>query len=427
MPPSRAVVAVCAAQTCAQIGAFGVAALLPTLIDEWSLSHTEAGWVGGIYYAAYTLAVPLLSSLTDRVDPRRIYLGSVALTALAFGGFAALATGFWSALAFRALMGVGWAGSYMPGLKALSDVAEGRQQSRAVAAHAAAVGISGALSFGVAGAVHTWLGWRWALVPGAVGAALAFAIVFVGLPARAPQAGGGAPSALLDFRPVLRNRSALAYSFAYAVHTWEMSALRAWVVAFLTFAAGRSAGAWTPLAPATVASLMGLLGVWASVWGNEAAIRIGRRRFVLGMLLASAAMAAGIGFSAALPYAGAAALVLVYAMLIWSDSSSLTAGSAGSAEPGRRGATLAVHSTLGYAGGFMGPLAFGVTLDLAGGAGVVGWGLAFGHVSLALLAGALAFVWLRPADLAGDRRAAAAGRMKERSAPLEVERRKGVE
>jgi predicted MFS family arabinose efflux permease len=414
---SRAVVAVCAAQTCAQIGAFGVAALVPTLIHEWSLSHTEAGWIGGIYYAAYTLAVPLLSSLTDRMDPRRIYLGSVALTALAFAGFAAQATGFWSALAFRALMGVGWAGSYMPGLKALSDVAEGRQQSRAVAAHAAAVGISGALSFGIAGAVNTWLGWRWALVPGAIGAALAFLIVLVGLPPRAPHGASGAPPALLDFRPVLRNRSALAYSLAYAVHTWEMSALRAWVVAFLTFAAGRSTGSWAPIAPATVASVMGLLGVWASVWGNEVAIRVGRRRFILGTLLTSAAMAAGIGFSAALPYAGAAALVLVYAMLIWSDSSSLTAGSAGSAEPGRRGATLAVHSTLGYAGGFLGPLAFGVTLDLAGGAGVLGWGLAFGHVTLALLAGTLAFVWLRPADLAGDRPAAAAARGAERSSP----------
>jgi hypothetical protein len=81
----------------------------------------------------------------------------------------------------------------------------------------------------------------------------------------------------------------------------------------------------------------------------------------------------------------------------------LTAGSAGSAEPGRRGATLAVHSTLGYAGGFLGPLALGVTLDLLGGASVVGWGVAFGHVTVALLLGALAFVWLRPADLAGDR------------------------
>jgi len=407
MMRTRGVVAVCAAQACAQIGAFSVAALIPTLIPAWSLTNTEAGWISGIYYAAYTLIVPLLSSLTDRVDPKRIYLGSVALTAVAFAGFAWAATGFWSALTFRALMGAGWAGSYMPGLKALSDCAEGPQLSRAVAAHAAAVGVSGALSFGVAGAVNAWLGWQWALVPGALGAALAFGLVLIGLPARPPRISTEHRGALLDFRPILRNQSALAYSLAYAVHTWEMSALRAWVVTFLTFAVAQSAGTWTQLAPATVASVMGLLGVGASLWGNELAIRLGRRRFILATMLASAGVAAVIGFSAALPYAGAATLVLVYAMLIWSDSSSLTAGSAGSAEPGRRGATLAVHSTLGYAGGFLGPLALGATLDLVGGASVIGWGLAFGHVSLAVLAGALAFVWLRPADLAGDRPAVA--------------------
>jgi MFS family permease len=407
---NRGVLAMCAAQACAQIGAFGVAALLPTLIPAWSLSNTEAGWIGGIYYAAYTLVVPVLSSLADRVDPKRIYLGSVALTAVAFTGFAWAATGFWSALAFRALMGAGWAGSYMPGLKALSDCAEGPQLSRAVAAHAAAVGVSGALSFGVAGAVNAWLGWQWALIPGALGAGLAFVFVLFGLPAR-PQCASPAPrEALLNFRPIFRNRSALAYSLAYAVHTWEMSALRAWVVTFLTFAATQGVGTWAPLPPATVASLMGLLGVWASIWGNELAIRFGRRRFILSTMLASAAMAGMVGFSAALPYAVAAALVLVYAMLIWSDSSSLTAGSAGSAEPGRRGATLAVHSTLGYFGGFLGPLALGATLDLVGGASVIGWGLAFAHVTIVLLAGSLAFLWLRPADLAGDRSAIAARR-----------------
>ena len=409
MTLSRGVVAMCAAQACAQIGAFSVAAVLPTLISVWTLTNTEAGWLGGIYYAAYTLAVPLLSSLTDRVDPKRIYLGSVTVTAVAFAGFAWIATGFWSALAFRALMGAGWAGSYMPGLKALSDLTEGQQQSRAVAAHAAAVGVSGALSFGIAGAVNAWLGWHWALVPGALGATLAFVLVLLGLPSRPVRPAAGPRRALLDFRPVLRNRSALAYSIAYCAHTWEMSALRGWVVTFLTFVvATGTTGAWTPLAPATVASVMGLLGVWASVWGNELAIRFGRRRFILGTMLTSAALAAVIGFSAALPYAAASALVLLYAMLIWSDSSSLTAGSAGSAEPGRRGATLAVHSTLGYAGGFLGPLALGATLDLLGGASVLGWGVAFGHVTVALLLGALAFVWLRPADLAGDRSVTAA-------------------
>ena len=83
MTRTPGVVAMCAAQACAQIGAFAVAAVLPALISAWALTNTEAGWISGIYYAAYTVAVPLLSSLTDRVDARRIYLGSVALTAVA--------------------------------------------------------------------------------------------------------------------------------------------------------------------------------------------------------------------------------------------------------------------------------------------------------------------------------------------------------
>src|SRR5262249_32831804 len=40
----------------------------------------------------------------------------------------------------------------------------------------------------------------------------------------------------------------------------EMSALRGWVVTFLTFVAAQTSSAWTPLAPATVASVMGLVG-----------------------------------------------------------------------------------------------------------------------------------------------------------------------
>ena len=402
---NRSVVAMCAAQACAQIGAFGVAALIPTLLTEWSLSHTEAGWISGIYYAAYTLVVPLLSSLTDRVDPKRIYLGSVALTALAFAGFAWVATGFWSALVFRALMGVGWAGSYMPGLKALSDLAEGPQQSRAVAAHAAAVGVSGALSFGVAGAVNAWLGWQ-------LGAGAGRARRGAGV---RPRAGGpaGSPAkrrragprrALLDFRPVLRNRSALAYSIAYCVHTWEMSALRGWVVAFLTFRGRTGGGAWTPMAPATVASVMGLLGVWASVWGNELAIRFGRRRFILGTMLAlGARWRPSIGFSAALPYAGAALLVLglrdadLVGFLVtdrWQrrERRARTArrDAGGPLDPRLRRRVSRPSRARGDARSL-------------GGASVVGWGLAFGHVTVVLLAGALVFVWLRPADLAGDR------------------------
>jgi hypothetical protein len=51
----------------------------------------------------------------------------------------------------------------------------------------------------------------------------------------------------------------------------------------------------------------------------------------------------------------------------------------GGSVPGQRGATLAVHSTLGHAGGFLGPLALGVVLDWLGGVSVLGWGVAFGR------------------------------------------------
>ena len=60
MTPSRGVVTMCAAQACVQIAAFSVAAVLPALISAWALGNTEAGWISSIYYAAYTLAVPLL-------------------------------------------------------------------------------------------------------------------------------------------------------------------------------------------------------------------------------------------------------------------------------------------------------------------------------------------------------------------------------
>jgi hypothetical protein len=48
---------------------------------------------------------------------------------------------------------------------------------------------------------------------------------------------GPSPAALFDFRPVLRNRSAMAYALAYCAHTWEMNSLRGWAVAFLTYVA----------------------------------------------------------------------------------------------------------------------------------------------------------------------------------------------
>ncbi len=405
--PLRLVALVCTAQVLVQIGAFTWPALLPGFIEGWSLSNSEAGWITGIFYASYTLSVPVLVTLTDRVDPRVVYLGGVGLTVISHLGFAAVADGFWGAAAARVLGGIGWAGTYMTGLKLLADRVNLQLISRAVAGHAASLGISGALSFVVAGTIASWLGWRAAFTSAAVCAACAWLIVFlVGpSPARKPQAAAD-KDRLFDFRPVLRNRSAMAYAIAYCAHTWELNALRGWAVAFLAYVAAHSNETRPWIAPTVIATAIGLVGTWASVAGNELSIRLGRQRLVRLSMAGSICCAAVIGFFAPAGYAFACGLVLLYGFIVWLDSSSLTAGAAGTAEAHRRGATLAVHSMLGYAGGFLGPLVIGWTLDLAGGMSPLGWGLAFLHVAVVMLIGRLCFNWLRPLDLAGDRNSA---------------------
>lgn len=145
-----------------------------------------------------------------------------------------------------------------------------------------------------------------------------------------------------------------------------------------------------------------VLIVWSSVAGNELCIRFGRKRIILYIMILTLSVAAVIGLFSAVGYAGAVTLCIIYSSLIYSDSSALTAGAAGNAKPEQRGATLAVHSTLGHLGGFIGPLVVGIILDLAGGESVLGWTLAFGHLALVMLVGIAAIAYFKPNDLPGD-------------------------
>jgi MFS family permease len=197
----------------------------------------------------------------------------------------------------------------------------------------------------------------------------------------------------------------MAYAIAYCVHTLEMSALRGWGVAFLAYvAASTDASAAIVLSPAIVATGLGLIGTAVSVAGNEAAIRFGRKRLIVTAMLASILIGGTIGFLGSTSYAVAAALMTIYSVVIWLDSSSLTAGTAGTAEPSRRGATLAVHSMLGYGGGFIGPLLMGWILDLSGGMSRAGWTIAFLSVALLTIFALVTFLVIRPRELEGDRR-----------------------
>lgn len=91
------------------------------LIPLWHLTASEAGLMASSFAIGYMLAVPMLITLTDRRDARIILLVGSALRALATRSFGLFADGLLSASLIWGLAGIGLAGAYMPGLKALTD------------------------------------------------------------------------------------------------------------------------------------------------------------------------------------------------------------------------------------------------------------------------------------------------------------------
>jgi MFS family permease len=402
--PRLLLAAVCFAEIVGMAAFATFPSLVPVFQPEWGLSSTEVGWISGVYYAGYVAAVPVLVSLTDRMDARRIYLASMAVSGLAALGFAFLATGLWSASLWRFLQGVGLAGTYMPGLKALTDRLPAKSQSRGVAFYTSSFGIGSSLSFLIAGEIDAVLDWRWAFILSAIGPAVAFVIaarMFRPLPIA-----GAPPSArLLDFRPVFRNRRVIAYTLAYCVHNAELFALRSWVVAYLVFSVSLQAAdaAGTLLRATVIATFTGLVGMPASVLGNELARKWGRPPVLLVVMSTSAIVAVTVGFGAVLPYPVVISLVLVYGFLVTADSATITAGVVEAADPALRGMTMAVHAMIGFIGSALGPILFGVVLDIGGGGeSRFAWGLSYSVIAAVLMLGPLFIYTLGRAKLSRE-------------------------
>lgn len=355
--------------------------LLPQLQLEWGASNSAAGLISGMFFAGYMASVPVLSGLTDRIDARRVYFFSSMLCAVGCIGFALLAQGVWTAALFQGLTGAGIAGTYMPGLRALTDNLGDRAQSRAVSFYTAVFGFGASFSILLAGAIAAALGWRWAFGLCALGPLAAGLMMLYGLPRRSPPA--ASPRSLLDLRPVLANRAARGYILGYTVHCWELFGSRSWMVAFFVFSQGLSEGGVWPWSPVLIAAIANLFGPGASVLGNEIAMRYGRNRVVPLIMVSSGLCTCLFGLLSGLPWYAIVALSFLMLSLHMGDSSALTSGMVANSDPTMRGASMALHSMLGFGAGFVAPLAFGAVLDAGGGnASPQAWMLAYASLGM---------------------------------------------
>lgn len=372
-------------------------ALMPDFIALWGLSNTEAGWIAGIYYLGYMLVVTHAVMLTDRFDARLVFAAGAVLTGISTAGFGLLADGFWSGLLLRAIGGVGQAAVYMPGLRALTDRLQGGEQSRAVTFYTASYSIAVAASFTVTGLLAEWYGWRWSFAVVGLLSLAAGLLAWRILAPHQPSFAAGKPASGFALRPVLRNRDAMGYIIGYAAHGFELTAMRAWVTAFLVFVLAREPAVASLLPSATVlAALVTLIGLPASLLGNELALKFGRRRALVAIMTISAVMGLLFGFTAWLPVWAVLLFCAVYFVFICGDSGALTSGMMAAAEPEHRASTMALHSSLGFGVSVLGPLSVGFALDaaqyMAGEQTVVTWGIGLAVMGLGALIGPLALV-----------------------------------
>jgi predicted MFS family arabinose efflux permease len=361
------------------------------LMPLWKLSGGEAGLMASGYTFGYMLAVPVLTTLTDRLDARLVLLCGSTLSALVTIAFGFFADGLLSATLLWSLAGIGFAGAYMPGLKALTDRLPPGDSSRAVTFYTSSFSFGVGMSFLVSQLVADNLGWRSAfLVTGACPIAMIVACVLM-----PPHKPAPTNAKLLDFGPVLRNRPALGFIFGYGAHCFELYGIRTWIVGFWTFVVAQNAGQSLPGA-IVVSVVFTVLAMPASILGNEAAIRFGRHRAITAVMIASALIAIGIGLSIGASPWLLLVFIMIYAVTVNGDSGALTAGMTGAANPAFRGATMALHSTVGFGMSALGAWGLGIALDAAGGPmSASGWLMAFCVLAAGIALGPLALFWSR--------------------------------
>ena len=349
------------------------AATMPDAAPALALSPDEAGWVGGIFFAGYAGAVPLLSGATDRIDPRRIYLACCVLGAAASVGFVFWADGFSAALLLRFLSGIALAGVHMPGLKLLTDYFEDGRAGRATGIYASSYALGSAGSFLVAGAVDAALGWRATFVVAGAGPVLA-AIAVALLPA--PPARPAPAQAPSGIAPLMRNRGLIAYVVGFAGNTWEVFAIRIWFVAYLSWTLGQPGRALDLPPLAIVSGLAAVAGVPVSIAVAELADRAGRERVIAATAWLSVAVCLGLAFTVSGPPELVLALLALLQVSSFADVGALTGGAVAAAESGRRGASLGLYSFAGFVTGWLGPVAVGTILAWRG-VNATGWATAF--------------------------------------------------
>ncbi|WJR65337.1 MFS transporter [Neorhizobium sp. CSC1952] len=325
---------------------FSANAIAPELKRIWSLSEGSAAWLTNgvqIGFVVGALSASLFN-LPDLIRMNRLMAGSALLAGLS-NAVMLLEPGPAGAVFCRMVTGFALAGVYPPALKLVSTwFVSGRGLALA--------GVIGAITAG-SSLPHLFRGmssavdWH-AVVALSSGASLIGAVVFLLFTREGPYPFG---KALFDPRQigrVLKDRNLLLVNGGYLGHMWELYAMWAWLLAYLTAAlADGGTGISSEASLLTfVAVASGVVGCFG---GGILSDRFGRTATTAGLMIVSGACALTIGFVFDGPFWLLTLVVVVWGISIIGDSAQFSAAVTELADRSYIGTALSLQMGMGFA------------------------------------------------------------------------------
>ena len=216
---------------------------------ELRLSNAQTSYPLTAFVLVYMVASPVFGSLADRWPRKVLIAGGVALWSLATGA-AAFATGFFTFLLARALVGIGEAAYATLSPALLCDFFPPQRRNRILTIFYMAIPIGSALGFTLGGILGERFGWRTAFLicglPGLVVSGLALLIKDPGRGTFDADAHLEPPRWPAALRSLGANREYVWAVAGYTAVTFASGALADWFPAFLSRHRGMTiAGAGT--------------------------------------------------------------------------------------------------------------------------------------------------------------------------------------
>lgn len=374
-------------------------AVLPLLKEEWQMNNTMAGSIFSIYQFGYILSGVILSTLADRFSIKKIFIISALWSGTANLLFAIYAHDYSSAMFLRALTGIGMGGTYMPGLKLVSERFPSSQRGKAIGIYVGSLVMGASLSLLVTGSVTSFMGWRGAFVICSIGVYLGIILSLLVFRDYNQVSADRMPDESY-MTSVVKNRPAMLMILGYGSHMWEMYGMRSWLAPFFTasliqygFNAGKATG-WG----ATASALIVGVGTFSTAITGGMSDRVGRTKTITVVMTASALISFVFGWLVNFSPWIALAAGLIYGYLIVAESPVFSTGLTELVTPAYLGAAMGIQSLVGYSLGMIAPTVFGWALDIFKGweplPGINGeWGIGFATCGIGALAGPI-FMYL---------------------------------